>query len=160
MDPKPLTSSLSVGGQITAADVRRIAQLGFRSILCNRSDAEEPGQPAFAEIAAAARTEGLEGRYLPISGVPSDEAAMSFGQAIEDLPKPVFAYCRSGLRSATAWGLSQARRRSVADILVAAKAAGFDIGAVVPRLVETGRTPAGHTAASLAARAAHQRCPT
>lgn len=159
MDPKAITSSLSVGGQITAADVRRLAQLGFRSILCNRPDDEESGQPAFEAIAAAARAEGLEARYLPISGTPADEAAAVFGETMDELPEPVFAYCRTGMRSATAWALSQARKRSVADILVATTAAGYDIAAVVPRLAEAGRMPAGRALPSLSARDAARHCP-
>jgi sulfide:quinone oxidoreductase len=143
MEPKAMTSTLSVDGQISAADVRRLAEAGFRSVLCNRPDGEEPGQPGFDEIEAAARQAGLEARYLPISGAPSDEIAADFGQALEQLPAPVFAYCRSGLRSATAWALSQATARSVADLLVATKAAGYDIGAVVPRIAAAGRVPAG-----------------
>lgn len=150
MQPKILTPLLSVGGQITAADIGEIAALGFRSVLCNRPDGEEPGQPGFAGIAEAARAAGLEVRYQPISGVPSDEAAADFAGAMDALPKPVFAYCRSGMRSATAWALSQARARSVADILAATGAAGYDIGAVVPRIAEAGRVPAGRSDAARA----------
>jgi sulfide:quinone oxidoreductase len=147
MQPNAISPTLSVGGQITAAEVRELAGLGFRSVLCNRPDGEEPGQPDFAGIAAAARAAGLEVRYQPISGAPSDEAAADFGKAMDALPKPVFAYCRSGMRSATAWALSQATVRSVADILAATGAAGYDIGAVVPRIAEAGRVPAGRAGA-------------
>ena len=148
MDIRALTPTLSVGGQITAADVRTLADLGIRSILCNRPNGEEPGQPGFAEIVEAARAAGIETRHLPISGPPSDEDAADFGTALDGLPKPVFAYCRSGQRSVTAWALSQAKRRSVADILAAAGAAGYDIGPAIPRIAATGRLQAGAMRAS------------
>jgi sulfide:quinone oxidoreductase len=151
MNPRAITPSLFVGGQITAADVEALARRGIRSILCNRPDGEEPGQPDFAEIAAAARAAGVEVRHLPIIGAPSDEAAAAFGEALERLPAPVLAYCRAGQRSATAWALSQARVRSVADILAATGAAGYDIGAVVPRIAEAGRVPAGRLHAAQSA---------
>ncbi len=146
MNPKLITSTLSVGGQITAVDVRALADRGVRSILCNRPDGEEPGQPGFAEIAAAAWAAGLETRYLPIAGAPTDAAAAAFGAALEALPGPVLAYCRTGQRSVTAWALSQARVRSVADILAAAGAAGYDLGAAVPRIAEASRVRAAHPA--------------
>jgi len=148
MNPKAISSSLCVGGQIAPSDVRDLADRGVRSILCNRPDGEEPGQPDFAGIAAAARAAGLQVRYLPISGAPSDDAAAAFGQAMGELPAPVFAYCRSGMRSVAAWALSQATVRSVADILAAAGAAGYDIGAVVPRIADAGRLPAGRAVAA------------
>jgi sulfide:quinone oxidoreductase len=146
MNPKPITSTLSVGGQITAADVKALADRGVRSIICNRPDGEEPGQPGFAEIAAAARAAGIEARHLPISGAPSDDAAAAFGAALAEMPQPAFAYCRSGMRSVAAWALSQARARSVADILAAAGAAGYDIGGIVPRIAEAARVRAAHPA--------------
>jgi sulfide:quinone oxidoreductase len=146
MNVKPVTSTLVVGGQIIAADMQALADRGVRSIICNRPDGEEPGQPAFAEIAAAAWAAGIETRYLPISGPPTDAAAAAFGAALQALPGPVFAYCRTGQRSVTAWALSQARVRSVADILAAAGAAGYDIGAAVPRIAEAGRLRVPHPA--------------
>jgi sulfide:quinone oxidoreductase len=117
MDRKAITSTLSTGGQITAADVRGLADRGFRSIICNRPDGEGADQPTFAEIAAAAQAAGLQARYLPVvAGAVTDADAVAFGRALDELPKPVFAYCRSGMRSETLWSLSRARTASKADV--------------------------------------------
>ncbi len=149
MDPKAITSTLSVDGQITAADVRGLADRGFRSIVCNRPDGEGPDQPTFEEIEAAAQAAGLQARYLPIvAGTVTDEDAAAFGRAMDELPKPVLAYCRSGTRSATLWSLSQAKTKSVADILAATKAAGYDMAGVVRRVANGGRTPTDRADAS------------
>ena len=100
MDIRTIAPALSVGGQITAAEVSRLADRGFRSIICNRPDGEAPDQSAFAEIAAAARAAGLQVRHIPVaSGQVSHSDAAAFGRAMEEMPKPVFAYCRSGMRS-------------------------------------------------------------
>jgi sulfide:quinone oxidoreductase len=142
MDPKAITSTLSTGGQITAADVRGLADRGYRSIICNRPDGEGPDQPTFEEIEAAAKAAGLDARYIPIvAGTVTDEDAAAFGRALDELPKPIFAYCRSGTRSATLWSLSQAKTKSVADILAATKSAGYDMAGVVRRIANGGRTP-------------------
>jgi sulfide:quinone oxidoreductase len=117
MDPKVITSTLSTGGQITAADVRRLADRGYRSIICNRPDGEGSDQPTFQEIEAAAKATGLAARYLPVvAGSVTDEHAAAFGRALDELPKPIFAYCRSGMRSATLWSLCQASTRPAADV--------------------------------------------
>ena len=124
MDIKTLTANLSVTPQITASDMQAIKDAGFRAIICNRPDGEGADQPTFAEIEQAARKVGLEAAYQPIvSGKVSNEDAADFDKAVGNLPGPVLAYCRSGTRSATLWSLSQAKTRSVADILAATKAA-------------------------------------
>ena len=66
MDARALSSKISVAPQITADDVAKAKAAGFRAIICNRPDGEGADQPAFAEIAAAAKKAGLETRYLPI----------------------------------------------------------------------------------------------
>ncbi|MHC8493030.1 bifunctional protein tyrosine phosphatase family protein/NAD(P)/FAD-dependent oxidoreductase [Thalassospira sp. SM2505] len=142
MDTRKISDGISVSPQITPDDVSEIAKLGFRSIICNRPDGEGADQPTFDEVARAAVKAGLEARYLPIvSGKVSDRDADDFGQALDALPKPVFAYCRTGTRSATLWSLSQATRLGASEILRATKAAGYDMGGVVRRIVNGGKTP-------------------
>jgi len=142
MEAKKISEGLSVSPQLVADDIKEIAKLGFRSIICNRPDGEGADQPTFDEIAKAAAKAGLQARYIPIvAGKVSDGDANDFGQALEELPKPVFAYCRTGTRSATLWSLSQAKRLNASEILRATKDAGYDMGGVVRRIVNGGKTP-------------------
>ncbi len=109
MNIRPLTHDFSVSSQILPADLPQLKAKGFRAIICNRPDREDPGQPSFAEIAAAAAKVGIEARHIPVRpdsiGV-ADVAA--FGRAIKELPAPVLGYCRSGGRSAAMWEKSRA----------------------------------------------------
>ncbi|PWS36948.1 TIGR01244 family phosphatase [Falsiroseomonas bella] len=143
MNARTLTATLSVSGQIAPSDIAGLAAAGFRAVLCNRPDGEGADQPAFAEIEAAAEGAGLRAAYLPVvSGKVSDTDAAAFAEALDALPKPVLAYCRSGTRSATLWSLSEAARgRPVAEILAATKAAGYDMSGVARRIANRGRTP-------------------
>ena len=142
MEIKTLTTGLSVSPQVVAADMKAIKDAGFRALICNRPDGEGSDQPTFDEIAKAAKAQGLEAIYLPIvSGMVRDEDAAEFDAALTALPGPVLAYCRTGTRSATLWSLAQASKRSVADILAATKAAGYDMAGVVRRIVNGGKTP-------------------
>ena len=61
-----ITPDYSVSPQIAAADVAEIAALGFRSIMCNRPDGEDPDQPPAAEIRAEAERLGLAFAYVPV----------------------------------------------------------------------------------------------
>ena len=95
-----LDNDLMVSGQIEAGDIARLADAGIRAIICNRPDGEEPGQPGFAEIAKAAKAAGIEAQCVPVApsgATPGDVQAMR--KALNDLPRPLLAYCRSGARS-------------------------------------------------------------
>ncbi len=142
MDIKQVTPGFSVSPQIAPADLAALKAKGFRSVICNRPDGEGADQPTFEEIEAAARAEGLEARYIPVeTGVVRDEDAQVFEAALQELPGPVLAYCRSGTRSATLWSLGEAKDRPLPEILAATKAAGYDMNGVARRIANGGRTP-------------------
>lgn len=108
MEFRQVDEHLAVSGQISAADLAQVAAAGFRSIVCNRPDGEAPDQPGFAEIAAAAQALGLPSRHIPVTGGNMQRSdAVAFADAMEELPKPVLAYCRSGARSGTLYAMAK-----------------------------------------------------
>lgn len=142
MDIKKISAALSVSSQITSSDLKALKKAGFRSIICNRPDGEAGDQPSFSEIETAAKKLGLQTAYLPIvAGRVSDTDAADFEVALTELPGPTLAYCRTGTRSATLWSLAQANTTDLADILATTKAAGYDMGGVVRRIANGGKTP-------------------
>lgn len=141
VEPKTISSQLAVAAQIAPSDLADLKAQGFRSVICNRPDGEGADQPTFSEIAAAASALGLEARYIPIEGGKvSDADAAGFATALDELPGPTLAYCRSGTRSTTLWSLAQAGRLPVAEILAATQRAGYDMGGVVRRIANGGKT--------------------
>ncbi len=142
MDVRKISSRISVSPQIAADDVAALKAEGFRAIICNRPDGEGADQPSFEEIEAAARTAGIEARYVPVtSGIVKDDDVAAFGAALKDLPRPVLAYCRTGTRSATLWSFWEAKKRPMPEILAATKAAGYDMNGVARRIANGGKTP-------------------
>jgi uncharacterized protein (TIGR01244 family) len=104
----PLTPEFSVSPQIRPEDVAEIAAAGYRSILCNRPDGEDAGQPDYATIKAAAEAAGLEVLHVPvISGAITQGNVEDFRAAVADLPTPLLAYCRSGTRCANLWDMTR-----------------------------------------------------
>lgn len=96
----PVTIDFSVSPQIKPEDMPVIAAAGFRSIISNRPDGEEPGQPDAATLARTALEQGLAFLHLPVANpdiAPADARAMQ--AALDRLPKPVLAFCRTGARS-------------------------------------------------------------
>ncbi|WP_338413784.1 TIGR01244 family sulfur transferase [uncultured Sphaerotilus sp.] len=142
MDIQSLTAELSVAPQLLIADLRAVAEAGFRSVICNRPDGEGSDQPLFSEIERAAQAQGLQIRYLPAeSGKVTDQQGAAFGALMAEVPKPVLAYCRTGMRSTTMWALSQAGQRPLPQIIELASKAGYDLKGVVRRIVNGGKTP-------------------
>ncbi len=142
MNIKSLTTDLSVSGQIMPSDMQAIKNAGFKSIICNRPDGEGADQPTCEEIAKTASKLGIQMGYLPIiAGKVTDDDATAFRKLLSEQPGPILAYCRTGTRSTTLWALCQSGQRSLADILATTKAAGYDMGGVVRRIVNGGKTP-------------------
>lgn len=109
MTIRTLSRTLSVSPQIDPADVAELAASGFRSIVCNRPDGEEAGQPMAATVAAAAEANGLRFAHIPVvSGAISEGDGAAMARALANLPVPVLAYCRSGTRSEQLAGMAAA----------------------------------------------------
>jgi sulfide:quinone oxidoreductase len=132
---KALTPRLAVAGQITPADVARIAAEGYTAILNNRPDGEEPGQPPAAEVEAAARAAGLAYIHQPVVGTNITAADVeTFGRLLEETPGRILAHCRTGTRCTMLWLLSQSGKQPADALLATARQAGYDLEALRPRL--------------------------
>lgn len=100
MDIRPIDDEYSVSGQITVEDLDQIKALGFKSIVCHRPDNESPDQTSFGAIEARAKELGLEITHVPVGpmGV-TEEAVQGMVDALDEFPRPMLGYCRSGARS-------------------------------------------------------------
>lgn len=141
---KALTTSLSVSPQLSEADVAQAARDGFRAIIDNRPDGEEPGQPSATEMQAMAASHGMGFAHVPtVGGKISDKDVAQMAHALSRLDGPVLAYCRTGTRSTTLWALSEVGAQP-ADVLIATAAgAGYDLSALRPRLETRMTAPIG-----------------
>lgn len=98
---RQVAPDVCVAPQLTPEAMAEAARAGFRSVVNNRPDFEHgPDQPTSAQIEAAARAAGLDYRHLPVDGgYQSPEEIAAFAQLLQDLPRPLLAFCRSGARS-------------------------------------------------------------
>jgi uncharacterized protein (TIGR01244 family) len=98
---RQVAQDVCVAGQLTPAAMAEAARAGFRSVVNNRPDFEHgPDQPTSAQIEAAAQAAGLEYRFLPVeSGHQTPEQVAEFARLLNELPRPLLAFCRSGARS-------------------------------------------------------------
>jgi sulfide:quinone oxidoreductase len=128
-----LTDQLSVASQIGLDDIPRIAAEGFRVIVNNRPDQEEPGQLAFADAARATEAAGLQYRYQPVMAATLTPAAIDeFDRLVAEADGPVLAHCRSGTRCYLLWAATELKkgRASAESLIREAAAKGFDISSL------------------------------
>jgi uncharacterized protein (TIGR01244 family) len=126
-----LDEHMLVAGQLVPDDVETARRAGVTMIVNNRPDGEEPGQPAGAEIAAAAEAAGLDYRFIPIAGGFSPGQVEAMAEALDGASGPVLAFCRSGTRSTYLWALARAGRGETGTALIGkAAAAGYDLGPI------------------------------
>jgi uncharacterized protein (TIGR01244 family) len=132
-DFRRVTEDLSVSPQISVAEVEAAARQGFRTLINNRPDNEDPGQPSSQEIEAAARALGLAYHHLPVRGGPTPDQVEATTRLMESAEKPVLAFCRSGTRSIVTWSLSQAQSgaRERGELVTLGREAGYDLSGVL-----------------------------
>jgi uncharacterized protein (TIGR01244 family) len=106
----PIAPDVCVAPQLDPGAMAEAARAGFKSVVNNRPDFEGgPGQPMNAAIEAAARAAGLEYRFLPVeSAYQTPEEVAAFARLMDELPRPVLLFCRSGARSARLYQQAQA----------------------------------------------------
>lgn len=132
-DFRRVTDDFTTAPQISVADVAEAARQGFKTVINNRPDGEDPAQPAAAEIEAAARAAGLAYFHIPVRGGPTPDQVEQTNSILAEAEGPILAFCRSGTRSIVTWSLSQATTgaRDRGELIGLGRAAGYDLSGVL-----------------------------
>ncbi len=142
---KQITPVFAVSPQITEQDVELAVASDIKTIISNRPDGEESGQPDAATIAAVAARYGINFVHIPVViGSISDADVEKMDAAFTKANGPVLAFCRSGGRAAMMWALTQSGRMEPSVLLKTAEAAGYNIGSIAPRLRPVGLSGDSH----------------
>ncbi len=126
---KTLDDSTLVSVQIAPAQVAQAAAMGVTMIVNNRPDGEEPGQPASAEIEAAAQAAGIGYRHIPVTmGGFGPEQVAAMADALDAAEGRTLAFCKSGTRSTFLWALAEKDRGADGtELFEKAAGAGYDL---------------------------------
>ena len=131
-DFRRVTDDFTTAPQISVEDVEEAARQGFRTIINNRPDNEQPGQPASHEIEAAARAAGLAYFHIPVVGMPGQAQVEQMREAVLSAPGPVLGFCRSGTRTINTWALGRALDgQARSELVELGRGAGYDLSGVL-----------------------------
>lgn len=133
MDIRRITPDYAVSPQIEPEDLPEIVAQGFRTVVCNRPDAENPLELSSEVMRVATEAAGLRFVDNPVTHpTMTPDRIATQAQALEH--GPVLAYCASGTRSSVLWSLAQAGRMPADEILSVTARAGYDLSGLRPRL--------------------------
>jgi sulfide:quinone oxidoreductase len=132
-----LSETLTVSDQLHASDVVQLAAQGVRTIICNRPDHEEFGQPLSAELALLADQHGIAFVEQPVSfSTLRASDGEAFALHLAQAPGAVHAYCRSGRRCVALWAMANAKALGTHSVLERAAQVGEDLRGLAPLLSE------------------------
>lgn len=95
-----MVAQVDFAGQFLPQHMAELKQRGYLTVINNRPDDEEAGQPTSAQIEAAARKQGLTYIFQPVvSGQISEYDIEVFARHYHEAHKPIMMFCRSGARS-------------------------------------------------------------
>ena len=136
MDIRKITDTYSVAPQLLASEMQGVADAGFRTVICNRPDAEIPPPEHMSEIRKAAEAAGLTFLEHPIisGGMTMDDVTRQ-GALLDQAEAPVLAYCRSGTRCTFVWALAMAGQMPVDEIEAAAARGGYDVSPLRAKII-------------------------
>ncbi|AKG08376.1 oxidoreductase [Moraxella bovoculi] len=105
---------ITLSGQIIPADVAKLAKQGVKTIVNNRPDGEEPGQPTSDEIKAACTEHGIIYKQIAFSsGMLDMNHIQEFADFYNQTERPLHIFCRTGNRSSVI--LQAAREQDLLD---------------------------------------------
>jgi len=100
MNITTLDKDFSITQQLRHEDVHTLAGKGYKTIINNRPDFEQPGQPLSDDLHAESLKAGLKYHHIPI--VPGRATQLdleNFRKALSESDGPVLAFCKSGMRA-------------------------------------------------------------
>ncbi|WP_273789455.1 TIGR01244 family sulfur transferase [Bartonella sp. ML70XJBT] len=100
MNLQQIDPDIFIGAQMNIENIKTLAEAGFKTIICNRPDHEEPDHPDFSSIKMVANDYGIKAYYLPVSPPTIKKSDVETMQTIlKTASLPLLAYCHHGTRS-------------------------------------------------------------
>lgn len=108
MKIQKLNESVYIASKIDISDMNKLKDIGIQSIINNRLDNEEGGQPLSVDLSEYAASIDMNYYDLPIvSGYYPATSVDKLTELLNTVKPPVVIFCRTGRRSMTLWAISQ-----------------------------------------------------
>jgi uncharacterized protein (TIGR01244 family) len=124
-----ISEKLSVSPQPGIEDILSLRDKGFKTLINNRPDNEDPAQPGTQAESLEAKHCDLSYAFIPVTaGTITEADVRAFQRAVDESDGPVFAHCQSGTRSLNLYLIGEVLdgRMSAEDIIEFGRSRDFD----------------------------------
>lgn len=121
---------LTVTAQPMPEDLDPLEKQGYKTLISNRPDNEQEGQPSTEQMRAAAEEHNLTYIHIPVTLDSISRADIdAFYKALQSTESPTIAHCGSGRRSYLLWAAGEVlyHGRAVDELVGQAARIGFDV---------------------------------
>ena len=130
MQTKPLEPGVEITSALAVDELEEVKARGFHAVVCNRIEGESEDFPDEARYREKAEQLGLAWVHIAVKpGEYSEADIRAFAEALQQLPRPLLAFCRSGKRATHLWAYAKRQHEQcdLAELFAAAHAAGVDL---------------------------------
>lgn len=131
---RELPGDVFVTGQLDLMTMTALAEQGVMSFINNRPDHEGVMQPPSDSLKAGAAEIGVDYRHIPMAGGLTPHTIEATLDAFANMPRPIVAFCASGMRSAALWAFAHVDKLGVDGVMEAVTAAGYTLEQIRPSL--------------------------
>ncbi|MEP3653349.1 MAG: sulfur transferase domain-containing protein [Litorimonas sp.] len=124
---KELPGDVFITGQLLAAQMQALSEQGVMGFINNRPDMEAPVQPRSDELEQMAQTLGVDYFHIPMAGGLSPGLIEASVTAYKNMPRPIVAFCASGMRSAALWAFAHVDKLGVDATMQAISDIGINL---------------------------------
>ncbi|MBX5142535.1 TIGR01244 family phosphatase [Rhizobium lentis] len=136
-----ISEKLSVSTQPSIEDIQSLRDKGFKTLINNRPDDEDPAQPGTQAESQEAKHCGLSYAFIPVTASTITEADVrAFQRAVDESDGPVLGHCKTGTRSLSLYLIGEVLdgRMSADEVVEFGGSRGYDISAAARWLEKQG----------------------
>lgn len=135
-----LPGNVFVCGQLLPAQLEALRDQGIQSFINNRPDQEAPLQPLSENMEGAAQDLSVDYHYIPMLGGLTSDLIEASSKAYENTPRPIVAFCASGMRSAALWAFAHVKALGTDAVIKALEDTPYNLSQIYPLLKDFEKT--------------------
>ncbi len=135
-----LPGDVFVCGQLLPAQLEALKDQGIQSFINNRPDQEAPLQPLSEDMEGAAQDLSVDYHYIPMLGGLTSDLIEASSKAYENTPRPIVAFCASGMRSAALWAFAHVKALGSDAVIKALEDTPYNLSQIYPLLKDFEKT--------------------
>lgn len=129
-----LPGDVFVTGQLLPAQLEALAEQGVMTFINNRPDMEAPLQPLSQDMETTAHNLSIDYFHIPMSGGIEPGLIEASVTAYKNAPRPIVAFCGSGMRSTVLWAFSHLDSLGFEGVVDALEKSPYNLNQIYPML--------------------------